>query len=131
MRIKAKDPQLISLMGEFMRFYLPHVKKRDEDMIASYRYSINLFVTYLKSEDQISVMTMQSSDFNQKNIVDFMSWLKSVRKNVAPTINHRLSLKLLDIRKTADGEADVHFYGKGQKHRITLLSKEIWRQFNR
>lgn len=211
MRIKAKDPQLISLMGEFMRFYLPHVKNRDEDTIASYRYSINLFVTYLKSENQISVMTMQSSDFNQKNIVDFMSWLKSVRKNVAPTINHRLSdirgfcrylykknaitfedyesireindadddriidftwlstedvskilnsvadnrdalrdrfllslmyesgarinevlsLKLLDIRKTADGEADVHFYGKGQKHRITPLSKEIWRQFNR
>ena len=34
---------------------------------------------------------MQSSDFSQKNIVEFMAWLKSERNNVAPTINHRLS----------------------------------------
>ena len=37
---------------------------------------------------------MQASDFNQKNIVGFMAWLKSDRDNVATTINHRLS----DIR---------------------------------
>ena len=26
MRIKAKDPRLVSLMGEFMRIYLPGVR---------------------------------------------------------------------------------------------------------
>lgn len=91
MRIKAKDPRLVSLMGEFMRTYLPCVRNRDEDTIASYRYSINLFVTYLESEQKVTVLTMQSSDFSQKNIVEFMNWLKSERNNVAPTINHRLS----------------------------------------
>ena len=91
MRIQAKDPRLISLMGEFMRAYLPGVRNRDEDTITSYRYSINLFVTYLESEHKVTVMTMQSSDFSQKNIVSFMAWLKSERKNVATTINHRLS----------------------------------------
>ena len=209
MRIQAKDPRLISLMGEFMRAYLPGVRNRDEDTITSYRYSINLFVTYLESEHKVTVMTMQSSDFSQKNIVSFMAWLKSERKNVATTINHRLSdlrgfckylykknalslteyeeireisdvdddrmidftwlsvndvylvlkstdsnreairdrfllsllyesgarinevlsLKLLDIKPTSHGEADVHFYGKGKKHRITPLSKEIGRQY--
>lgn len=49
MRIKAKDPRLVSLMGEFMRIYLPGVRNRDKDTIDSYRYSINLFVTYLES----------------------------------------------------------------------------------
>lgn len=211
MRIKAKDPQLISLMGEFMRVYLPCVRNRDEDTVASYKYSINLFMAYLKAENGVTAMTMQSSDFNQKNIVGFMSWLKSARNNVAPTINHRLSdvrgfcrylykknvitldeyeaireindadddrvidftwlsasdvclilksvdenrdavrdhfllsllyesgarinevlsLRLLDIKETSNGEADVHFYGKGKKHRITPLSKEIWGQFDR
>ncbi len=78
-------------MGEFMRTYLPCVRNRDEDTIASYRYSINLFVTYLESEQKVTVLTMQSSDFSQKNIAEFMIWLKSERNNVAPTINHRLS----------------------------------------
>ena len=91
MRIKAKDPRLVSLMGEFMRIYLPGVRNRDKDTIDSYRYSINLFVTYLESEQKVTVLTMQSSDFSQKNIVEFMAWLKSERNNVAPTINHRLS----------------------------------------
>lgn len=211
MRIKAKDPQLISLMGEFMKVYLPCVRNRDEDTVASYKYSINLFMAYFKAENGVTAMTMQSSDFNQKNIVGFMSWLKSARNNVAPTINHRLSdvrgfcrylykknvitldeyeaireindadddrvidftwlsasdvclilksvdenrdavrdhfllsllyesgarinevlsLRLLDIKETSNGEADVHFYGKGKKHRITPLSKEIWGQFDR
>ena len=201
MRIKAKDPRLISLMGEFMRTYLPVVRNRDDDTIDSYRYSINLFVAYLESEGKVTILTMQSSDFNQKNIVSFMEWLKSERRNVATTINHRLSdlrgfckylykknaisldeyeaireisdadddrvidftwlstndvclilkstdsnresirdrfllsllyesgarinevlsLKLLDIKATSNGEADVHFYGKGKKHRITPL----------
>lgn len=211
MRIKAKDPRLISLMGEFMRVYLPCVRNRDEDTVASYRYSINLFVAYLEAENGVTVMTMQSSDFNQKSIAGFMSWLRSARNNVATTINHRLSdirgfcrylykknvitldeyeaireindvdddrvidftwlsasdvclilksvnenrdavrdhfllsllyesgarinevlsLRLLDIRETSNGEADVHFYGKGKKHRITPLSKEIRVQFGR
>ena len=29
MRIKAKDPKLVALMGEFMRTYLPIVRSRD------------------------------------------------------------------------------------------------------
>ena len=211
MRIKAKDPRLVSLMGEFMRIYLPCIRNCDEDTVASYRYSINLFVAYLETENGITVMTMQSSGFNQKNTVGFMSWLKSARNNVATTINHRLSdirglcrylykknviilneyeaireindvdddriidfawlstsdvclilksvdenhdaardyfllsllyesgarinevlsLRLLDIKETSNGEADVHFYGKGKKYRITPLSKEIWNQFGR
>ena len=94
MRIKAKDPNLVSLMGEFMRTYLPGVRNRDDDTIASYRYSINLFVAYLETESKVTVLTMQASDFNQKNVVGFMEWLKSDRGNVATTINHRLS----DIR---------------------------------
>ena len=38
-------------------------------------------------------------------------------------------MKLLDIKPTSNGEADVHFYGKGNKHRITPLSREIWNQY--
>lgn len=73
-------------MGEFMRVYLPGVRNRDDDTIDPYRYS-----TYLESEHKVTVLTMQASDFSQKNIVGFMAWMKSERKNAATTINHRLS----------------------------------------
>ncbi len=46
-------------------------------------------------------------------------------------INELLLLRFLDIRETSSGEADVHFYGKDKKHRITPLSKEIRVQFDR
>ena len=94
MRIKPRDPALISLIGEFLKSYLPCVRHRDEDTIDSYRHSINLFLVFLEETSGLTLMTVQSSDFSQKNILSFMDWLSSNRGNVATTINHRLS----DIR---------------------------------
>lgn len=209
MRIKAKDPQLISLIAEFMKGYLPCVRNRDKDTIDSYRYSLNLYISYLEEVKGRSIRTIQSCDFNQKDIIAFLSWLESERNNAATTINHRLSdvrgfcrflmkkksiaredyeqireindvndervidftwlsvedvaqilqsvsqnreamrdrfllsllyesgarihevlsLRLLDLKPVSGGEVDVHFYGKGRKHRTTPLSKEIWTQY--
>lgn len=199
MRINAKDPSLISFIGDFLKVYLPSIRNRDQDTIDSYKSTINLYLLYLQTAFGITLMTVQSEDFNQKNIVSFMSWLKNERGNVASTINHRLSdirsfckylakkkaitslgyeeireiedaidervteftwlsiddiksileqistsrdairdrflfsllyesgaridevlsLTLKDIKPAADVEADVHFFGKGRKHRIT------------
>ena len=94
MRINAKDPALISFIGDFLKVYLPSVRNRDPDTIDSYKNTINLYLLYLQKVFGITLMTVQSEDFNQKNIVSFMSWLKNERGNAAPTINHRLS----DIR---------------------------------
>ena len=44
-------------------------------------------------------------------------------------INEVLSLKQKDLKPAGDGEVDIHFYGKGNKHRITPLSREIWKQY--
>lgn len=209
MRIKPKDPALISLIGEFLKTYLPCVRHRDEDTIDSYRHSINLFLEFLAQTSALTLMTVQSSDFSQKDIIAFMDWLSNNRGNVATTVNHRLSdlrgfckfltkkkaitevdyeeireitnaeddrvidftwlstddvksildhvannrdylrdrfllsllyesgarinevlsLQVKDLKPTGEGEVDVHFYGKGNKHRITPLSAEIWRQF--
>lgn len=35
MRIKAKDPALITMIGEFLKVYLPSVRSRDGDTIDS------------------------------------------------------------------------------------------------
>lgn len=94
MRIKAKDPALITLIGEFLKVYLSTVKNRDGDTIDSYRHSINLYLQFLQSTYGTTIMNVRSCDFNQENIVAFMSWLRDSRGNVATTVNHRLS----DIR---------------------------------
>ena len=40
MRIKAKDPALIALTGEFLKVYLPSVRSGDGGTIDSYWHSI-------------------------------------------------------------------------------------------
>lgn len=209
MRIKAKDPVLIALIGEFLKVYLPSVRRRDGDTIDSYRHSINIYLQFLRYTYGTTLMNVRSCDFSQRNIVAFMAWLRDNRGNVATTVNHRLSdirgfcrylmkkgaisstgyeeireisdafddrdedftwlsredvkavfeevkgnrdsvrdrfllsilyesgarinevlsLHLKDLKPAGKGEADIHFFGKGNKHRTTPMSKEIWKQY--
>ena len=94
MRPPARDQRLVSLIGEFMTSYLPVVRRRDGDTVASYRTSINLFLSFLSSERGVTLAAATASDFGQANVVAFMAWLSEERRNAAPTVNHRLS----DIR---------------------------------
>ena len=94
MRPPARDQRLVSLIGAFMTSYLPVVRRRDGDTVASYRTSINLFLSFLSSERGVTLAAATASDFGQANVVAFMAWLSEERRNAAPTVNHRLS----DIR---------------------------------
>lgn len=82
--------------------------------------------TWLSTDDVCLIL--KSVESNRDAIRDH--FLLSLLYESGARINEVLSLKLLDVKGTFDGEADVHFYGKGKKHRITPLSKEIWSQFN-
>lgn len=84
MRIKAKDPALIALIGEFLKVYLPSVRSRDGDTIDSYRHSINLYLQFLQSTYGTTIMNVRSCDFSQKNILAFMSWLRNSRGMLPP-----------------------------------------------
>ena len=91
MRTKPKDPKLLSFIGEFMNSYLTSVKTRDADTVASYRFSINMFLLYLKSTSGLTLRTLTADHFNQNNITGFKTWLQTERGNAATTVNHRLS----------------------------------------
>ena len=91
MRIKAKDANLISVLGDFLLNYLPNVRNRDDDTILSYRTSINLFLQYLLTVHNISIKSISADDFNQKNIISFMEWLRVERKNVAVDCQSKLT----------------------------------------
>ena len=206
MRVKAKDPRLVSLIGEFLRTYLPAVRRRGPNTVASYRSSINVFLEYLASAHGLTLADAAVADFCQANVAGFVAWLVGERGNAATTANHRLSdirgfcrflwrrgamsalafeevrevgdvpddraveftwlepdevaaavgsvagnrhaardgflltllyesggrigevlaLRAGDLRPTGKGEADVHFFGKGNKHRVTPLTASLW-----
>lgn len=88
------EPRMVYYIGDFLRVYLPVVKSRDTDTIESYRHSINLYVEFLSATSGTTLIALKAEHFCQRNITTFMGWLQTERKNVAPTVNHRLA----DIR---------------------------------
>lgn len=84
-----------------------------------------IYFTWLSVNDVHLVL--KSTAGNREAIRD--RFLLSLLYESGARINEVLSLKLLDVKATSSGEADVHFYGKGKKHRIAPLSREIWNQF--
>lgn len=91
MRGEARDGRLVALVAEFMNTYLPAVRRRDDDTVASYRTSIRLYLDYLKASRGLTLATLAAADLDQESVMGFMSWLDRERGNVATTINHRLS----------------------------------------
>jgi site-specific recombinase XerD len=81
--------------------------------------------TWLSTEDLKTVLKKVSA--NRDSLRD--RFLLSVLYESGARINEVLSLKLKDLRPAGKGEVDIHFFGKGNKHRITPLSAEIWRQY--
>ena len=66
-------------------------------------------------------------DGNRDSVRD--RFLLSIMYESGARINEVLSLKRKDLKPTGEGEVDIHFLGKGNKHRITPLSREIWKQY--
>lgn len=80
---------------------------------------------WLSIED--TKLVLDQTQFSRDPIRD--RFMVSLAYESGARVNELLSLKLSDIRPTDKGEANVHFFGKCSKHRITPLSKEIWDQF--
>ena len=62
------DPELLSSIKRFLLEYLPDIRNRDPDTIASHRTSINLFLNFLDDTQNIQLSDLSSSHFSQENI---------------------------------------------------------------
>lgn len=85
----------------------------------------NIDFTWLSTEDIKAVLGQVKT--NRDSIRD--RFLLSVLYESGARIHEVLSLKRRDLKPTREGEVDIHFFGKGNKHRITPLSREIWKQY--
>ena len=92
---KIRDPALFEKIREFLTEHLPIIKKESPNTVAAYRYTLNLYLDFLQEVSAKGLSDITSLDFTKKNIVAFMDWLISSRKNKASTAN----LRLVHLRK--------------------------------
>ena len=92
---KIKDPILFEKIRQFLTEYMPIIKRESPNTVIAYRYTLNLYLMFLQSLLSKKLNSITSSDFNQKNILAFMDWLRSYRGNKVSTAN----LRLVHMRK--------------------------------
>ena len=87
---KIKDPALFEKIRQFLTEYMPIIKRESANTVIAYRYTLNLYLMFLQSLLSKRLGSITSADFNQKNILAFMDWLRSYRGNKVSTANLRL-----------------------------------------
>ena len=87
---KIKDPSLFQSIRKFLTEDMPIVRKKSANTVDAYRYTINLFLAYLREKHNKLLSSVTVKDFCQRNVLEFMDWLLEVRGNKASTVNLRL-----------------------------------------
>ena len=87
---KIKDAALFEKIRVFLTEYMPIIKKESHNTVLAYRYTLNLYLEFLQNFLSKSLSDIAVADFSQKNIVEFMNWLRSNRGNKISTANLRL-----------------------------------------
>lgn len=87
---KIKDPSLFQSIRKFLTEDMPIVRKKSANTVDAYRYTLNLFLAFLREKHNKLLSAVTSKDFSQSNVLAFMDWLLEVRNNKASTVNLRL-----------------------------------------
>ena len=87
---KIKDPTLFQSIRKFLTEDMPVVRKKSVNTVDAYRYTLNLFLAFLREKHNKLLSSVTAKDFCQCNVLDFMDWLLEVRGNKASTVNLRL-----------------------------------------
>ena len=87
---KIKDPSLFQSIRKFLTEDMPVVRKKSANTVEAYRYTLNLFLTFLGEKHNKLLSAVTAKDFCQSNVLGFMDWLLDERGNKATTVNLRL-----------------------------------------
>ncbi len=93
--MKIKDPTLFKKINTFFTEYLPIVRRESPNTITAYLYTVNIYLEFLQDVYQRKLWEVTLADFTQKNLLTFMDWLQTKRKNRTSTVN----LRLVHMRK--------------------------------
>lgn len=85
-----KNPDLFQKIREFLVNYLPIIRSKSINTVSAYKATINLYLLFLQTSEKKGLSDIEKKDFNQKNIIAFLQWLKEERGNGTATRNQRL-----------------------------------------
>ncbi len=88
--MKAETERLVRSIHGFFHVYLPRQKCFSENTINSYRTAFNLFLDYMRDKHQLPLYKMSMNDLNRTNLIGYVNWLTTERKNSPGTCNQRL-----------------------------------------
>ena len=74
----------------FLLDYLPKQRCLSENTILSYKQTLNLFVSYMQDERDVTATKLTFSRIDRDVILGFLTWLETARKCSASTRNQRL-----------------------------------------
>jgi len=117
---KIKDPELFKNIKSFLMVYLPIIRSKSPNTITAYRDTLNLFISFLKSEKNIHLNELKTEYFNRDNILEFLFWLEVIRGNCATTRNQRL-ISIRSFCKYLVGENLVEYETYAQIQQIEKL----------
>ena len=72
---KIKDPTLFQSIRKFLTEDMPVVRKKSANTVDAYRYTLNLFLVFLREKHNKLLCSVTAKDFCQRNVLDFMDWL--------------------------------------------------------
>jgi len=117
---KIKDPELFKTIKSFVTVYLPTIKVKSRHTIQAYKDTLNLYIRFIKSDQNIELHTLSTEHFNQGNILKFLDWLKLERGNCDSTRNQRLMGIRIFCRYLA-GEDIIAFESYSQIQQISKI----------
>ena len=88
---KIKDPVLFEKIRVFLTEHMPVLRKTSPNTVEAYRYTINIYLNFLRLVHAKALCDVTIKDFNQKNILLFRDWLVDARNNKVTTVNLRLT----------------------------------------
>lgn len=87
---RIKDPTLFQSIRKFLTEDMPVLRQKSSNTVDAYRYTLNLYLAFLRERHGMLLSAVTAKDFSQANIIGFMDWLVDVRNNKATTVNLRL-----------------------------------------
>jgi len=75
----------------FVHHYLPDIRKVSPNTVIAYRDSLNFFIDYLDTEQNIKRKDISYNDFSKATIRTYMDWMLNVRKLSPKTCNLRVT----------------------------------------
>jgi site-specific recombinase XerD len=83
--------QFQHLLGKFLSDYLPSQRRFSTNTIASYCDTFRLFISYMKSSENIDPNQIKFKDVDRRTVESFLKWLEDERNSSASTVNQRLA----------------------------------------